>query len=112
MTVPEFILELMKSANPCVVHNANLSRCAAATSPSHRDFTDKLAKHSHSLGMWMERPCDIVFQQEGKLPKFLLEELVLKHQHLQLVMVILPKKGAGSGYGMYVNPALLICTVG
>jgi hypothetical protein len=60
----------------------------------------KLARHSHSLGMKINRHCDMVFQPRGKAAGRFLEDLVSKYKGLQLIVVILPKKGADSGYGM------------
>ena len=68
--------------------------------PFYRDFMQKLARHSHSLGMKINQPCDMVFQPRGKAAGRFLEDLVSKYKGLQLIVVILPKKGADSGYGM------------
>ena len=67
--------------------------------PYSRGFTDELVKHSCSLGMRMDEPHDVVFQPRGKSTELFLEHLLSQHRNLQLIMVILPKKGAGSGYG-------------
>ena len=61
---------------------------------------EKLARHSQSLGMKITEPCDVVFQPRGKAVGRFLEDLVSKYKGLQLIVVILPKKGADSGYGM------------
>ncbi|CAI8030664.1 Protein argonaute-2 (Fragment), partial [Geodia barretti] len=70
--------------------------------PKHEilDFMEKLARHSQSLGMKITEPCDVVFQPRGKAVGRFLEDLVSKYKGLQLIVVILPKKGADSGYGM------------
>ena len=66
----------------------------------------ELTKHSGSLGMRIAQPCDVVFQQRGEATGQFLKRLVLKHKRLELIVVILPKKGADSGYGMWHNSGL------
>ena len=65
-----------------------------------RDFMAKLSRLSDSLGMKIAAPCDVVFKPRMKATMPFLEEIVLKHKKLELIVVILPKKGADSGYGM------------
>ena len=49
--------------------------------------------------MRVEEPSDVEFQKRGETVEQSLKNVVSKHRGLQLLVVILLKKGAGSGYG-------------
>jgi eukaryotic translation initiation factor 2C len=75
--------------------------CCPERPPYQRDitkFTDELTQHSHSLGMRMEYPCKVEYQPQGHSAELFFGHLIKKYEKLELIMTILPKKGAGSGY--------------
>ena len=49
--------------------------------------------------MVMSEPRDVILQPRTKSTELFLEEILSRQGDLQMIMVILPKKGADSGYG-------------
>ena len=47
----------------------------------------------------MKSPCDMVCQERGQSTEDVFHHLMSKYGSLQMIMVILPNKGADSGYG-------------
>ena len=56
-------------------------------------------EHSHKLGMPIHEEPVVVYQRRGQSLRDLFSSIKQKNHKLQLIMVVLPKKEAGSGYG-------------
>ena len=56
-------------------------------------------EHSHKLGMPIHNEPVVVYQRRGQSPRDMFGSIRQKNCNLQLIMVVLPKKEAGSGYG-------------
>ena len=65
-----------------------------------RKFTSELTRHSSSVGMSMAEPYAVEFQPRRQSAEQFFNALMRKYNNLELIMAILPKKGAGSGYGV------------
>lgn len=68
-----------------------------------RKFISRLMDHSSKLGMTISNEPVVVCQDRREAPKDMFDSLRRKNPHLQLIMAVLPKKGAGSGYGTVKN---------
>ena len=55
--------------------------------------------HSSRLGMAIRHEPVVVYQKRREAPKDMFDSLRRENPNLQLIMAVLPKKGAGSGYG-------------
>ena len=75
---------------------------------NYRNFAGALIDHSRELGMRLEEPVSVEFQQRGQPNDHFFKGLVKKHKNLELIMVILPRKGAGYGYGVCIDIGTMI----